>query len=420
MKNQRRTALLAALSILLVLSFGFEMIGGILETVEVHAVSSNNATVSGYEAQIKELEQQEEELKKKIEEYEKNTSDAMKLKMSLDEKLSLTYQKITTTQSLVSELKAQIEKTEADIAVMQADLDEREAIFKERLRLAHEDRNVSYLAMLFDADGLVEFFNNIERIGSLLDYDNKLMKKYNESKMELETTRARLNEQVNKQLEYEAELDADKKLLIKQQEEVDALMASMLLEQDELRDQLEQVKRDEEALEKELADYIKKLQEAENKEYMVKGQLLWPVKSGTRGYNKITSRFGHRDLTVNGNDVSKHKGIDIGVSYVNIYASGVGKVITSTYSSPYGYYIIIDHGGGVATLYAHLSELKVVKNQQVDAGDLIGVSGNTGWSTGAHLHFELRLNGDRVDPLNTKDKNGRYYVSRPSNLIYYD
>ena len=420
MNKRKRIAFLSALSILLVLSFGFEIIGGMLETVDVHAATTNNATVSGYEAQIKELERQEEELKKKIEEYEQNTSDAMKLKISLDEKLNVTFQKITTTQALIAELKIEIEKTEADIAAMQAELDEREAIFKDRLRLAHEDRNVSYLAMLFDADGLVEFFNNIERIGSLLDYDNKLMKKYNEKKMELESTRAQLNEQVNKQNEYKAELDADQKLLVEQQNEVDALVAKMQLEQEELKDQLEQVKKDEAALEKELADYIKKLQEAENKEYMVKGQLLWPVKSGTRGYNKITSRFGNRDLSVGGNDVSNHKGIDIGVSYVNVYASGVGKVITSTYSSSYGYYIVIDHGGGVATLYAHLSKLSVKKNQQVKAGDLIGVSGNTGWSTGAHLHFELRINGDRVDPLNKKDKNGKYYVSRPSNLVYYD
>ena len=419
MIKQKRIVFSAVLSLILALGMCFEPIGWMLRSVDVHADSSSNATVSGYEAQIKELERQEEELKKKIEEYEKNTSDAMKLKISLDEKLGVTYQRIITTQALIAELKIEVEKTEADIAVMQADLDAREAIFKERLRLAHEDRNISYLAMLFDSDGLVEFFNNYERVGSLLDYDNKLMKKYNENKMALESTRAQLNEQVNKQLACEAELEADKQLLLEQQAEVDALVAKMQLEQEELKEQLDQVEKDAATLERELADYIKKLQEAENKDYMVKGQLLWPIKSSSRGYNKITSRYGNRDLSVGGNDVSNHKGIDIGVSYVNIYASGVGKVITSTYSSSYGYYVIIDHGGGVATLYAHLSQLSVKKNEQVKAGQLIGVSGNTGWSTGPHLHFELRINGDRVDPLNTKDKSGKYYLSHPS-LQYYD
>ena len=152
---------------------------------------------------------------------------------------------------------------------------------------------------------------------------------------------------------------------------------------------------------------------------MVVGQLEWPISTKSTGYNRITSTFGYRDLEVNGNDVSNHKGIDIGVRYVDLWACGKGTVVTATYSTSYGNYIIIDHGGGVATLYAHLSQLSVKKNEQVKAGQLIGVSGNTGWSTGPHLHFELRINGDRVDPLNTKDKSGKYYLSHPS-LQYYD
>lgn len=422
MNKQKRVVILCAVSVLLVFSLGVGSAGPLVEwtldRLAVSAAVSDNATVSGYESQIKDLERQEEELQKKVEEFKKNSADAMKLKLTLDEKLNNTYQKIEATKALVVELRAQIEENEEEIALLKQDLDRREEIFKDRLRLAHEDRNVSYLSMLFEADGLVEFFNNIERIGALLDYDNKLMNKYQDNKLELENVRVRLNEQVNKQIKYQEELDEQEKQLNAQRDEVDALMAQLREDEDVIQNDLETIKAEEAKLEKELADLIKKLQEAENKNYMVTGQLLWPVKQGTKGYNRITSRFGNRDLSVGGNDVSNHGGIDIGVSYVKIYASGVGKVITATWSNSYGYYVVIDHGGGVATLYAHLSELSVKKNQQVKAGDLIGTSGNTGWSTGPHLHFELRINGDRVDPLNTKDKKGKYYVSRPGNLIY--
>ena len=424
MNKQKRVVIPCAISVLLVFSLVLGSSGALLEwtldRLAVSAAVSNNATVSGYESQIKDLERQETELQKKINEYKKNSADAMKLKLTLDEQLNNTYQKIEATKALIAELKVQIVENEEEIALLREDQEHREEIFKERLRLAHEDRNVSYLSMLFEADGLVEFFNNIERIGALLDYDNKLMNKYQENKLTLENVRISLNEQVNKQTEYQNELDEQEKQLNTQRDEVDTLMAQLRADEEAIQKDLADVKAEEADLEKKLADLIKKLQEAENKEYMVQGQLLWPVKQGTTGYNRITSRYGNRDLSVGGNNVSDHRGIDIGVRYVNIYASGVGKVITSAWSNSYGYYIVIDHGGGVATLYAHLSKLSVNKNQEVKAGDLIGVSGNTGWSTGPHLHFELRINGDRVDPLNTKDKSGKYYLSRPGNLIYTD
>ena len=93
-----------------------------------------------------------------------------------------------------------------------------------------------------------------------------------------------------------------------------------------------------------------------------------------------------------------------------------GKVVMSDYSKSYGYYIIIDHGGGVSTLYAHLSKLKVKYGETVESGQNIGVSGNSGWSNGPHLHLEIRIDGKPCDPLTVRDKNGKLYLSRPSNL----
>lgn len=420
MKKEKTTGLLIAASVMLAVCIFGGSTGWALDPVIDAFAAEGNATVSGYEAQIKDLEKQEAELKNKINEYKKDSANAMKLKLTLDEKLNLTYGRIDAAKSLITELKLQIEANEANIAVLQEDLDKQQAIFKERLRLAHEDRNVSYLAMLFDAEGLSEFFNNIERVGALLDYDKKVMDKYAEQKNALENTRAQLNEQVNKQNKYQQELEATERELDQQIKEVDELLAQINANQSSVQSDLDRIKAEEKKLEAELAAYLKKLQEQENKEYMVRGQLQWPVKTSSTGYNRITSRFGYRDLTVNGNDVSNHKGIDIGVRYVNIYACGDGKVVTSTYSSSYGYYIVIDHGGGVSTLYAHLSKLGVKKGATVKGGEYIGVSGNTGWSSGPHLHLEIRINGNYKNPLTIQDKKGQYYLSRPSNLVYYD
>ena len=418
MKIEKKQLLLCTVSVMVALSMSIGALGWVFESVLDVSAAEGNATLSGYEAQIKDLEAQEAALKNKINELKKDSANAMKLKLTLDEKLNLTYGRIDAAKALIEELTGQIEANEANIAVMQENLDKQQQIFKERLRLAHEDRNVSYITMLFDADGLAEFFNNIERVGALLDYDKKVMDKYIEQKMTLEDTRAQLNEQVNKQKKYQEELSATEKELEDQIKEVDAMLVQINANQSSVQTDLDKIKAEEKKLEAELAAYLKKLQEQENKAYMVKGQLQWPVKTNSTGYNRITSTFGYRDLTVGGNDVSNHKGIDIGVRYVNIYSCGEGKVVTSTYSSSYGYYIVVDHGGGVSTLYAHLSKLGVKKGDEVTAGQYIGVSGNTGWSSGPHLHLEIRISGNYKNPLTIKDNKGQYYLSRPSNLVY--
>lgn len=420
MKTEKRSFLHIIVSCVLAVCVLTGSIGWAIDPVVDAFAAEGNATVSGYEAQIKDLEKQEAELKNKINELKKDTANAMKLKLTLDEKLNLTYGRIDAAKSLIAELKLQIEANEANIAILQENLEKQQAIFKDRLRLAHEDRNISYITMLFDADGLSEFFNNIERVGALLDYDKKVMDKFTEQKNALENTRAQLNEQVNKQNKYQEELSATEKELEQQIKEVDSLLEQINANQSSVQTDLDKIKAEEKKLEAELAAYLKKLQEQENKAYMVKGQLQWPIKTSSTGYNRITSRFGYRDLSVGGNDVSNHKGIDIGVRYVNVYSCGDGKVVSSTYSSSYGYYIVVDHGGGVSTLYAHLSKLGVKKGDSVKGGQYIGVSGNTGWSSGPHLHLEIRINGNYKNPLTIQDKKGQYYLSRPSNLVYYD
>ncbi|MBO4972927.1 MAG: M23 family metallopeptidase [Clostridia bacterium] len=113
----------------------------------------------------------------------------------------------------------------------------------------------------------------------------------------------------------------------------------------------------------------------------------------------ITSYYGGREVEGSKN---YHKGIDINLRYEKVYAARAGTVITAKYSNSYGYYIVIDHGNNIQTLYAHLSKLDVKAGQKVSARELIGVSGNTGWSTGPHLHFEIRVNGSHVNPLKAK------------------
>jgi murein DD-endopeptidase MepM/ murein hydrolase activator NlpD len=163
----------------------------------------------------------------------------------------------------------------------------------------------------------------------------------------------------------------------------------------ELKDQqasLSKLMKDIEAQEKAVDDEIKRLQM--ERDY-VGGELAWPAP----GYYRITSEFGmrfHPVLKYN----KLHTGIDIGVpSGSKIVAANDGVVIIAKYNVAYGYYIVIDHGGGISTLYAHNKKLLVSVGQTVKKGQVISYSGSTGYSTGPHLHFEYRINGEYQNPL---------------------
>ena len=128
----------------------------------------------------------------------------------------------------------------------------------------------------------------------------------------------------------------------------------------------------------------------------VGGKFMWPLPAAN---NVVTCKYGYRTHPVT-KKYKLHTGIDLRCSTgTNVYAANGGTVTTSGYSSAWGNYIIINHGGGYTTLYAHLSSRKVAKGATVKQGTVIGKSGNTGYSTGPHLHFEINRNGSSYDPL---------------------
>lgn len=419
MVKEKKIALYSILALLFVLTaFAFTLYFGLGSAFSVKAES--NATVSGYEAQIKELEEREAELKKQIEELKKDSSALQELLYTLAQQGTNIHDKIEAAKALISELEAQISEKEKQIAQTEEDIEDREEIFRQRLRLAHEDVNVDYLTLLFCTDGIVDFFSNLDRVSAMLSYDKRLLDGHKDKQQSLEDSFAQLKAQKEKHSEYQATLQESKLAVERQQAQTQLLIDEIKANRSEYENEIKEIQAEAEKTEKELQAYLKKLEEEKNKDYMVKGQLQWPIKTDTLGYNRITSTFGYRDLVVDGNDVSNHKGLDIGVKYVNLYACGAGEVVTSTYSSSYGYYVVIDHGGGISTLYAHMSKIDVKKGDKVKTGQYIGVSGNSGWSEGAHLHLEIRINGVPKDPLSVTDKKGEYYLSRPSNLYFVD
>ena len=167
----------------------------------------------------------------------------------------------------------------------------------------------------------------------------------------------------------------------------------------EYKDTLSAIAAEEEAVQKKIVELSRQLaaQQAANGQSTsaALGGYIWPVSS-----HKINSPFGNRNTGIAGASTN-HKGIDIGgVGYTTqVHAAKAGTVIVSTKSSSYGNYVVVSHGSGNTTLYAHMSSRSVSVGQHVNQGDVLGITGSTGISSGPHLHFEITENGVRIDPL---------------------
>ncbi len=316
-------------------------------------------------------------------EYQVIEDKMLALQTEID-KINLTLNELDLKkQAITEELNLAIEKEE-----------KQEETLKTRLRVMYEDGATSYFKILLSSESIFDFFYNLERLSQITEYDNKILEELTESKKLIEEKKAEL-EEVIAQVENEKAAEMSKKAELQYQSD---LKVAYMKE-----------------LESDIAEYTRNYEKAEAEEARVRAEIAaaasstagsvpaqysggvfqWPAPASYA----ITSPYGYRIHPIF--KTSKlHRGIDIGVgSGNNVLAAADGVVIKSTYNSSYGNYVSINHGGGLVTLYAHNSSLCVSVGQSVKRGQLIAISGNTGNSTGPHLHFEVMVNGQTTDPM---------------------
>ena len=356
------------------------------------ATSYNNATIKSYENQITSLQNKRNAIQKQLDSLsgEQAVSDAKAA--LLDQTIELTEEKIEQSNLLLSELKAEIEQHRFDIAELEADISRQFQRFRSRVRIAYEEGNISYLEMILGAQDLTDFLSRFEYINCMVEYDNRIMKSYIADKEALEVQKADLESKEELQEQYALELEEEKKQLEDSRKEVDDLRAEIRAKYAAAWSDYSKLKAEEEKKSAELEEYIKRLA-AMNNPY-VGGEFIWPL---DHRFNYISSGFGYRWLW---GSRDYHGGIDIPCTLnTTIIASNSGTVLIAEYHSSYGNYVLIDHGGGKSTLYAHNTSLLVKKGDYVVQGQAIAKAGTTGASTGVHCHFEYRLDGVRYEPL---------------------
>ena len=367
--------------------------------VSSHVEAATDANLQAMENKLDALKKQKNEISKKLTAAKNNKAEAVKYKSYIDQQMNIVYEEVTTINELISSLDSKVKDKEAEIKAAKTERNKQLENFKQVMLLTYEGGNASYIEMVLSAENFYDFLTRVERVSSLMDYCNTVMEEMKTLENKLNIAKEDLETSLNAQLEYKEELILREAELETLQVENETYLKNLEKDISGYQSTYNSYAAEEKKIDAEIEKYLKELQEKENSAY-VGGEFIWPV---PRSWSRISSPYGWR--TLNGKR-EHHNGIDIPASKgTKIYASNGGKVITATWHYSYGNYVIIDHGGGKATLYAHASKLNCKVGDKVKQGDVIAYVGTTGHSTGNHLHFEVRINGAKQNPLN--------YVKQP-------
>lgn len=350
---------------------------------------------SSYKQQLDELEQEKEnnrssikESEQKIKEFDSEIQELVKRIIQLDIRIDEFDNKIKGLEQQLSDKEKEIDVTKQDLAKAK---EKEEKYFKqtsERMKVIYEQGDSAYLEVVLESKNLSDLLNRVEYINALLEYDINMIKELEDIRDDIANKEAKLEDDKKTIVGLKDECDLQKVALEEVQSTKQKEMA--VLENDKSINQAEI-----DAKKKEIDEIAKAIDNIKSKLVYAGGKMSWPTKS-----RRITCDFGPRPHPITKNP-SYHTGIDIGIpSGTSVKAASNGTVTFAGYSSVWGNYVLIDHGSGYVTIYAHNSKLLVKKGQKVKIGQTIAKSGNTGWSTGPHLHFGIRKNGEWVNPIN--------------------
>lgn len=363
---------------------------------------------------IDSLKGSKEDIQSEVEKLDKQLNEISGKVKELESRLSKKRQEIADTESALNKAKEQEKKQYRNM--------------KKRIQFMYENGQTSYVEMLLSADSFTDFLNAVEYITQISQYDRKMLKEYQNMQVTIADTQKTLETDYASLQSLQAKVQEEKQA-------VAALESAKKGELNDVADDLTDAQTVAKAYEAEIQaqnEVIAQIQAAQKRAAEQQaaqqqaqaaeenqgatdaagenqntaqnttpsgngqstGSMMWPCPSSKR----VTSDYGPRTSPTNGAS-SNHKGIDIGAAYgADIVASDGGTVLVATYSSSGGNYVIIDHGGGLCTVYMHASSLTVSAGQTVSKGQVIAKVGSTGISTGNHLHFGVTLNGVYVSP----------------------
>ena len=369
------------------------MIAGFLASaLNIFAVTK--AQVDALKTKVAEAGKRKNELKNQLSGLTNDLSALQKQISLLDSQIEAQQDEIDAQEELLTELTQMIADKTIELEESERQQAEQYAQLRSRLRYMVEHGTTSSLSILLSSDSFSDFLNRYEIIRQISLRDENLFEQLKAIRDKVLTEKRELEETKKEAEDTKLQMEANKAELETQMEAKRKQMESIQLAQKNVKDAYAAMIETEDEL---MAQYKKAAAEYAAQSTYVGDTFMWPLPAGN---NVVTCKYGMRTHPITGKR-KLHTGVDLRASTgTKVYAANKGTVTTSGYSSAWGNYIIISHGGGITTLYAHMSKRSVSKDDKVKQGDIIGYSGNTGYSTAPHLHFEISKNGSTYNPLN--------------------
>ncbi len=394
------------------------MLGGVLfSALSMTAGAVSQSEIDALEDQRDEIRSKQADVKEQLESLQKDMSSALDKKAALDEQNELNRQDIELINEQIEIYDGLIEE-KADELAQALEIENNQYVrYCERVRAMEENGNWSYISFVFKATSFSDLLARLDDVMDIVTRDQDLEAEYVAAREKVEDVKAEYEQVQADQEVKKEELLAEKKRLEQQIDDASAMIADLENDIDIYTAFYEENEALEAEVQKKIDEKVAELKAEEarraaaaaaaaaaaNQQYKpvynatgaAAGSYSWPCASSTY----ITSKFGYRIHPIFQTQ-KYHSGVDIAAnSGEPITAAAGGTITIAEYSSSYGNYVVIYHSDGTTTLYAHMSSMAVSAGQTVSKGDVIGYVGSTGNSTGPHLHFEVRVNGSCVDPL---------------------
>ena len=413
MKTNRKTHCLRILCALLALLTVFGMTSGLLAPVRAAQSQKILTELQKLREEQSGIQKKRTALSAEIAENKKQTQSVVEQKSDIDRQIEL-------SNETIDNYNAQIQQYSLLIAEKQKELDEAELHetqlqeqYKARLRSMEETGTVSYWSILFKASSFSDLLDRVDMIHEIAKSDQLMMKKLSEATEAVQQSREELEQEQQQMQTARDELAAQEAQLEMQRAEADALLLQIAEECEKMTAEYQGYLAQEDALSKQVAkaekDYYQALakEEAARLAELNRQNNYVPANKDSSGFLyplpyrvAITDSYGYRTHPVTGKKTTWHNGVDLAAGAgTAIYATKSGTVTTALRSDIWGNYVVINHGDGFSSLYAHMQGLIVKAGDYVKQGQTIGYVGSTGLSTGPHLHFTIYYNGADVNPM---------------------
>ncbi len=391
MKNKAKFAKIfaAVIALILALTMLIPIVLQIVENSKAYAVTQTE--INNLKKQQNQLSASLSSIASKIKELKNSSASYLEQKNAIDSQIALKNEQISVSEQLIATLQQQISEKEQELANAEAEEQEEYSELLSRIRVMEETSEVSMLSIFLSSNSISDMLTRADLMKEIIASNNSVLESIRATQEMIRQTKVSLEaDKVDAETQKSA-LETQKSELVSQKNEVSSIWTSLQTDLSEYKKAYEESENAMNSLKKTIAAKEKEL----SSQKYVGGTYLWPLS----GYYNITSKYGYRIHPVLGTN-KMHTGIDIGApNGTKIMAANAGTVTFAGRNSGYGNYVVVSHGGGYSTLYAHMSKYCVSEGQKVSKGTVIGYVGSTGMSTGNHLHFEALKNGSSFDPM---------------------